>query len=564
MPNIRIDLAVINPIVPAPAIDALLATVEGGVLIATLQGLVRDANHGVFNFFLQEPNELRGRPLGELLRGFDAPFLDLADHALSGNQRVRVSTVAIRRDQSSLPVEIDLCHTTDAADGTKVMALIIRERSTRQDGEIKMGTAILVREQQLASAAAIAGQIAHDFNNLLTPLIAYPQLIRRSIPQGEPSVEYLDLMEKTANEMAAINQQLMVFARRGLPPCQEVFNVADTIRHVLSTLTWPQNVTVKKNLAAEPLFVKGGFDQVIQALHHLIQNAIEAINGPGTVTIETRALYLDQNAVANFSNKHGEYVRISIVDTGTGIPESIIDRIYDPFFTTKRGGTHRNPGLGLSIAFCAVRDHGGFINLESKAGRGTTFNVYLPLHRNAASKPAATSTTIVANNTVAGVNANQNKTVPGALENTVTTEHHTITALDHDVETIDPERPRILIVDDNKMIRALFNIIVTSEYPHSTIDQSSDGNEAVRMFSSAPYQLIIMDLHMPSMNGLKAFSEISDICNERRTPVPPVIFCTGFLPPDKLKDILSKGSRNKLLRKPVNATDLVKAVRESL
>ena len=123
---------------------------------------------------------------------------------------------------------------------------------------------------------------------------------------------------------------------------------------------------------------------------------------------------------------------------------------------------------------------------------------------------------------------------------------------------------RIMIADDDKLIRKLFMMVISNEYPHAVIDQASDGTEAVHMFQSKPYDLIVMDLQMPKMTGSEAFLEIAHYCRETGRKEPRVIFCTGFAPPESLANIIGDGTRHSIIRKPVHVETLLKTIRESL
>lgn len=654
---LRIDLTATARVAKPANLAVLLKQTEGGVVIADRQGRIVDANPGVSHFFLLNPLELKGCALGEFMEGFDQVSMGLLWSALDADRIIAVETFAKRRDRSRLGIHLDIDRLFDPATGNQVLALLLRENNPSDQAGAPKPAGPVLQEQcaKLEMAGLVAGQIAHDFNNLLTPLIAYPQLIKREIQPGSVAQEYLDLMERTANDMAAINRQLLLFARRGLQSTPVEFDLHDLVGETLKALkgSMPPEIKVDLGLGHAPLRVKGNREQLIRGLQHLFQNAIDAMGTQGTLTVNASTVYLDQPAVAGFSAKPGEYARLAIIDTGAGIAESIRGKIFDPFFTTKKGTAKRGAGLGLCIVHGIVRDHGGFLDLETMVGRGTTFYVFLPVvHAAPDAKPATTppaarteSVLVVDDDPTqidlicrhlssmglqnTGVNNGEEalalmekrrfalvildmvlesgmdgletfmairKRVPdqrvmltsghaessqrvamaqqlGAggylkkpftLDRLTTLVNKELSPATAEIEGSARELLRVLVVDDSKMIRNLFSIIIAAEYPQAVIDQAADGDEAVRMFKSDPYQVIVMDLQMQRMTGLESFELIAAICREKGWPEPPVVFCTGFLPPEKLNEILSKGPRNRLLRKPVKAEDLICAVRESL
>jgi CheY-like chemotaxis protein len=330
--------------------------------------------------------------------------------------------------------------------------------------------------------------------------------------------------------------------------------------------------------------------------------------------------------------------------------------IFDPFFTTKRGATHRGSGLGLSIVHGIVRDHGGYVDLDTAVGRGTTFYVYLPISRQPVSKsagenlPHGTERILVvdddapqvqvlvsllevlgyrATGVLSGEEAvrlvrDEKKEFDLVIQDMVL--EAGMDGLDTFIELrkihpgqrvmlisgftkaarkiaiaqqmgagaylrkplviervarvvrseLDAQKAgaqgggttpggwRILIVDDEQMIRRLFGMIIQTEFNDAVIDQAANGLEAVTAYSQGRHDLIIMDLQMPVRDGREAFVEITRLCQEKGWAVPPVVFCTGFSPPESLNSIVGDGSVHGLLRKPVKAEALLDAIRRRL
>jgi CheY-like chemotaxis protein len=390
------------------------------------------------------------------------------------------------------------------------------------------------RAERLEVAGLVAGQIAHDFNNLLTPFLAYPDLIRQEVKQNAIVSEYLDVIEKTAEEMQYLTQQLLVFSRRNRMGA-EVFCFNDVIPQVVQTFqkTIPPTITVACELGEALYNNIGSRAQISRVLENLCQNAVEAMGESGTLLIKTENVHFDELIDSRGIATSGDYVKVMLLDSGAGIPEEIREKIFDPYFTTKRATKRRGSGLGLSIVHGIVRDHQGHISFTSEIGQGTTFCLYFPRAKGIEQIPVPATASVPAGG-------------------------------DIDKKTIVARAPRILIADDEQMIRKLFGMIIASEFKGAIIEHALNGDEAVAAFATGNYDLIIMDLQMPGQDGRESFYEIQRICREKKLSLPPIIFCTGFTPSESLVEIINDSSVHCLLRKPVKAELLLGAVRQRL
>ncbi|MEI7879936.1 MAG: ATP-binding protein [bacterium] len=394
----------------------------------------------------------------------------------------------------------------------------------------------LSKSERLDVAGQIAGQIAHDFNNLLTPLLAYPELIRQEVKQNPLVNEYLGIIEKTADEMQILTQRLLALARRTRVG-SEVFCVNDVIIQVIRSLkaTTPPGIKVEYDVDTPLLNMAGSRAQLLDVLENIYQNAVEAMGSSGKFQIKTESVHLDEPVGDYGTVNVGDYVKITLLDTGAGIPDEIRKKIFDPFFTTKRANKKRGSGLGLSIVYGIVKDHKGYVDFESTLGQGTVFFLYFPIAQGIPRGETAASVPKVSERRLSG-----------------------------NVATSGAERrmaPRILVVDDEQMIRKLFGMIIKSEFREALIDQASNGDEAVAIFKKGYHDLIIMDLQMPGQDGRESFFAIQQICHDNNYPLPPIIFCTGFTPSESLVEIIKDSSNHCLLRKPVKAESLLEAVR---
>ncbi len=235
-----------------------------------------------------------------------------------------------------------------------------------------------VRAQQLATVGTLAGGIAHDFNNLLTALLGNLHLARGSMPAGSPAFEYIDDARVCAERGAELVDQLLTFSRprvEAMAPLHVGTLLQETGRLAERTLTKSVELTVECPEADE--MVRGNAGALEQVLLNLIVNARDAAQSRGRVRLSCRRTNFGGRRRATHPDaRDGEFVVIDVADNGCGIPKAILGRIFDPFFTTKEVG--KGSGLGLATAQSIIRAHGGWIDVESREGVGSTFSVVLP------------------------------------------------------------------------------------------------------------------------------------------------------------------------------------------
>jgi CheY-like chemotaxis protein len=404
---------------------------------------------------------------------------------------------------------------------------IMQKESNSEHGEPEGGFSNLSARE---SVRDFAGKIAHDFNNLLTPLLAYPQLIRSELPPGSTSRGLLDVIEEMSETMAHVASRLVALAisRKNQ---QHPISVDRVVSEVLSDIENDNialGITIVPPVASEvPILVP--HDVLTGPIKEICINALEAMGGDGVLTITAELLTLDDPAaVAEEGLLSGEYACIRVHDTGRGMTQEVRDKAFEPFFSEGKPTRARCAGLGLSIALAAVGDCGGNISFGSPAEDGFTVSILFPV-----------SALQVDESSDEGASSECN-------------------------DNTDLNRPRVLVVDDEEPIVELFKLMLESEIPNVDVDIASNGLQAVESFRERRHEVILMDLHMPVMDGQAAFSRLTELCSSSGWDIPSVIFCTGYTPPNGVQIAVANGVGHDLLQKPVTTEVLVRAVKSRL
>jgi two-component system NtrC family sensor kinase len=269
----------------------------------------------------------------------------------------------------------------DAQLERKTWAQTLEEKVKTRTQQLRVAEAEATRSEKLASVGLLAAGIAHELNNPLTGILTFSTLLRKQMPDGSPDAEDMDLVIQETKHCAAIIRRLLDFAREKKP--EKAFsNLNHIIEETERLIERPANlrdIEISKELdvSLPPAWVDA--DQIKQVVMNMLVNAQQAIGKKGTINVRTRIA--PEPKRADPLADPVRMVEIAIMDSGCGIPEKDLHRIFDPFFTSKEVGT--GTGLGLSVSHGIVRMHGGLIEVESKVGKGTTFRVYLPIKTDA-------------------------------------------------------------------------------------------------------------------------------------------------------------------------------------
>jgi PAS domain S-box-containing protein len=374
----------------------------------------------------------------------------------------------------------------------------------------------LIQSQKMESIGLLAGGIAHDFNNILGGILGYASFVKSQVPKGDRIYPHLETIERSALRGAELTSQLLGFARGGKYVVGPLY-INDLVEETAELLrgTIEKNIVVNTVLDPSSPVIEADASQMQQVLMNLCVNARDAMPGGGELTVTTRRLDAPDAFLRSApGGRAGPYVRIDIADTGIGIDRAIRGKIFDPFFTTKEKG--KGTGLGLATVYGIVKNHSGFINVESEMGAGTTFSVYIPAVEKQAEKP-------------------------------------------REIESR-PEggQETILVVDDEETIRFLVRDIL-EEIGYKVI-AAEDGYRAVEMYAErlAEIDLVILDMTMPGMGGRETFEKLKKL-----NPRVLAVLSTGYSEDERARQMLALGVKA-FVQKPYRIDDLAGAVRRIL
>jgi len=369
----------------------------------------------------------------------------------------------------------------------------------------------------MEAIGTLAGGIAHDFNNILGIILGNAELAIDDVPDSNPARNNLDEVRKACLRAKDVVSQILAFSRKSESE-QKPFNIASVVTESLKLLraSIPTSVDIRPNISNDIEDILGDPTQIHQIMINLCTNAAHAMEDAGgtlEVVLENTALHEDK-AYRYTELKPGPYVQLSVSDTGFGISPEVMERIFDPYFTTKDVG--KGTGLGLSVVHGIVNSHKGGISVESEAGKGTTFNLLFPaVERLMPQKPKK-------------------------------------------LEDLPTGEERILFVDDEDAMVSL-NRQRLEKLGYKVVSKT-DPSEALAFFRDNPHQidLVITDMTMPRMTGDKLAREMLNI----RSDIP-IILCTGYssrISGEKAQEL----GIWKYIEKPIEMGTLARSVREVL
>ena len=434
--------------------------------------------------------------------------VDYYNRRMAGDETVSTYETALRhRDGSKIDVELNTGLITYQE---KPAALaIIRDMTERKRLEAQLQQA-----QKMEALGTLAGGIAHNFNNLLMGIMGNASLMLSDTDSAHSNYEKLKNIEKLVDSGSKLTQQLLGYAREGryeiipLNLNQLMKETSDTFRAT------KKEIRVHRELAENLFPIDADQGQIEQVLLNLYVNAADAMPGGGDLFLKTINVTDKDMKGRPYKPKPGNYVLLTVRDTGTGMDKRTTERIFDPFFSTK--GLGKGTGLGLASVYGIIKAHGGYIDVESKKGSGTTFKIYLP----GAEKKVQTVA----------------KSARQIIEGSET----------------------VLLVDDEPMVLEVgINMLKKLGY---TVLEAKGGREAVKVYKANKdkIDLVILDMIMPDRGGGETYDQMKEI-----DPTVTVLLSSGYSIDGQATEILERGC-NGFIQKPFTVKELSGRIRETL
>lgn len=398
---------------------------------------------------------------------------------------------------------------------TAVIDITERKRAEEEKERLER---LLRQAQKMEAIGTLAGGIAHDFNNILAAILGYTEIVLDEIPEHTPAHDDLENVLTAAHRAKELVKQIMAFSRQGQTHARQPILIATVMEEALKMLreTLPSSIELRQEISENCGTVLGNATQLCQVVVNLGTNAAHAMSdGGGLLEVIVCPIYVDTAMVKMFEGLlPGPYVRLTVKDTGSGMDPAILDRIFDPYFTTKGVGEGR--GLGLAVAKGIVQRHGGTVTVRSQLEKGTVFEIFLPQ-------------------------------IGRGRESTRNVDRTALAGTE-----------RILLVDDEKTLALLGERILTQLGYRVTA--KSDSLEAFESFRADPnaFDLVVTDYTMPNMTGVDLAAEIHGV-----RPDIPVVLCSGY------SEMVNEGTVKEFgvqafIMKPIERREMAKVVRRLL
>ncbi|MGB5749626.1 MAG: ATP-binding protein, partial [Desulfobacterales bacterium] len=379
----------------------------------------------------------------------------------------------------------------------------------------------LAKSQKMEAIGTLAGGVAHDLNNILSGLVSYPELLLMDLPEESPLRQPILTIQKSGQRAAAIVQDLLTLARRGVS-IREVMNLNQMIDDYLKSpenqkiMEYHSKVKVKTNLQPDLLNIMGSPVHLSKTIMNLISNAAEAMSNGGKIMISTQNRYIDKLIKGYDAVDEGDYATLTVADTGIGIPPEDLERIFEPFYTKKAMG-RSGTGLGMAVVWGTVKDHNGYVDVQSELGEGSTVTLYFPITRE---------------------------------------------KLPIEIQSVSAEKYKgngesILVVDDIKEQREIASGML--EKLGYNVNTVPSGEEALVYMEKNGADLLVLDMIMnPGMDGLETYQKILQFHPEQKA-----VIASGFSESEKVKKAQSIGAGT-YVKKPYSFEKIGLAVKGEL
>ncbi|MBS3817899.1 response regulator [bacterium] len=494
---------------------AALEQAMEGVLVVNCRRVIQYVNPSVERIIGIQGKEIKGKKLDVL--GFtkknpqkfqdmkkaiqkDESWNGRIDHKIEGNQELKIDislSPILRKEKSTQQNEY---------------VIILRDVTEEWKFQEK-----LQQRQKLEALGTLAGGVAHDLNNILMPIIVNTELVQSYLSGESPVRDYLDQIQEAAKRGKGLVKQIVSFSRQKIQefkPLRLDTVLKEGIKLVQSSL--PSHIKIKRNIHS-PCFVKADPTQIHQVVVNLCGNAADAMKEKsGTIRVSLQEMKLNPGETASHLGlEPGNYVNLRVSDSGPGMDQKTLKQAFDPFFTTKNG---KGTGMGLAVVHGIVKSHHGTITVQSRKGKGTTFDVYLPS---------------ISLGEEEEINEEDLHSLPGGEE-------------------------RILLVDDDETL--LYSVHRVLEKLGYSVNSHKNSRKALNEFCSSPYDydLILVDQVMPQLSGMdfsrKAMGVREDI---------PIILITGYSEEIQKEEVKAQGI-DEFLMKPLYSGEMAEVLRRVL
>jgi PAS domain S-box-containing protein len=456
-------------------------------------------------------DEVLGREISDTLCGGDRTQVTDAQAAFEAGDEWKVDAGQLTQNRASITVESRWTLARNER-GQPDYILVTNTDITEQ----KKTQEQLLRAQRMESIGTLAGGIAHDLNNILSPVLISVDMLQLKSQDADTS-RWLGVIKESTERGADLIKQVLGFAR-GMQGERIQIQLKHIIKDLVGVMkeTLPKSITLRSEIDPALWIISADPTQIHQILMNLCINARDAMQSGGILTVKAKNMNLDENyARLNIEAKPGNYVLVTVSDTGTGMTHEVQQRIFDPFFTTKEFG--KGTGLGLSTALTIAKSHGGFINVYSEPGKGSRFSVYLP---------------------VTGIPAAETEKSIRSLPR--------------------GDGELILVVDDEESIREITEATL-QQFGYKVLT-AADGTEALAVFAprSADIAAVLTDMAMPYMDGVVLIRALKKI-----DPTVRAIAMSGLKNPEHAAE-LHELNVTLTLSKPFTAEDLLTVVKETI
>ncbi len=480
------------------------------IVVYDMQACVVYLNPAFSEVFGWDLKECKGKRIdGFIPADRRAEVRQMAEQVVAGRSFSGIETQRLTKSGVLVPVSISCAIYKDA--GGQPVGSIFTLRDIREKKKMEQQ---LLNMQRLESIGTLAGGIAHDFNNLLTAIQGNVSLALYDMDENDPRRRVFEDVQKAVKSGSRLTSQLLGFARKGRYEVK-LLELNRVVKDVSETYgRTRKDISIHYELAADLSAVEADEGQIEQVLLNILVNAGQAMPGGGDLHIRTcNVSHLDMTGKV-YQPKPGRYNHLSIADTGVGINKKVIDHVFEPFFTTKEMG--RGTGLGLASAYGIIKGHGGYIDVESQLGRGTTFDIYLPASDR--------------------VFSNSTERTPAA----------------------EAGRETILLVDDEEMVLEIGQRIL--ERLGYIVFKARNGRQALDVYKKHRdrIDLIILDVIMPVMGGGETFDRI-----KRLDPGVKILLSSGYSIDGQVAAILQRGCAG-FIQKPFSIEALSSKIREIL